>query len=183
MKVNKAKQTQVIIAAYLLHALWQSSNHQDYLQQRVMEMKPVNGRFRTHHSFLRLSLSVHNAYPFYLFVPLYSVPSPYISTCTYLTFISPFSVSPICSAISFTLSSVLSFWLQSYLMPVCEAELGWIEQRNEDNEDETPVWVTGLHSKTTYTQVFDSDRVRSRFGKAFDDKPTEWEERFARLRP
>jgi len=107
-----------------------------------------------------------------------SLSPPPISTCTYLTFISPFSVSRICIAISFTLSSVLSFGGKVIWCPHVKQIWAESSSKNEGNEDKTPAWVTVLQSKTTYMHVFDSDRIGSCFGTAFEDKPTEWEEHF-----
>lgn len=78
----------------------QSSNQLDCLQQSVMEMKPVNGDFPTHHSFLSVSLSVHNAYLFWLLL------------CT------PFPLSPFLVPISLSYLLSLSFLFASpFLSP------------------------------------------------------------------
>ena len=132
-----------------------------------------------------LSTAIRPPHPPF-FVSLYSVPSPSITTCTYLTFISPFSVSFISIAISFNLSSVLSFRWRSSFMHTCEEKLRWIEQ---------PKWGQWRHdaslgyrpAEQDHIRVFDSDRICSWFGTAYDDMPTKWEEHIAtasaRVRP
>ena len=89
-----------------------------------MEMKTVNGNFWAHHSFL--SLSVHNANPFFCFFLFRSL-SLYFYLHLSHFHISFLYLSPICIVISFTLFSDLS--LGSKVLWCLHVKQSWAESR------------------------------------------------------